>query len=45
MLSQLPQGRRTAVSAALALCVGVLVITVFQGLSSQFLVRGVQVVA
>jgi predicted Zn-dependent protease with MMP-like domain len=45
MLSQMPQGRRIAVSAALALCVGVLVITVFQGLSSQFLVRGIQVVA
>ena len=45
MLSQMPQGRRVAVSAALALCVGVLVITLFQGLSSQFLVRGVQVVA
>ena len=45
MLSQLPQGRRVAVSAALALCVGILVITLFQGLSSQFLVRGLQVVA
>ena len=45
MLSQMPQGRRIAVSAALALCVAVLVITLFQGLSSQFLMRGVQVVA
>jgi predicted Zn-dependent protease with MMP-like domain len=45
MLSQLSQGRRIAVSAALALCVGILVITLFQGLSSQFLVRGAQVVA
>ena len=41
----MPQGRRIAVSAALALCVGVLVITLFQGLSTQFLMRGVQVVA
>jgi predicted Zn-dependent protease with MMP-like domain len=45
MLSHLSPGRRTAVAAALALCAGVLVITAFRGLSSDFMVRGAQVVA
>ena len=45
MLSHWTQGRRIAVSAAFALCVAVLIITAYQGLSTQFLVRGVQVVA
>jgi predicted Zn-dependent protease with MMP-like domain len=45
MLSDWTQGRRIAVSAALAFCLAVLIITAYQGLSTQFLVRGVQVVA
>ena len=45
MLAQWTQGRRIAVSAAFALCVAVLIITIYQGLSTQFLVRGVQVIA
>jgi len=45
MLPQWSHGRRIAVSAALALCVAVLFITAYQGLSSQFLVRAAQVVA
>ena len=45
MLPQWSHGRRIAVAAALALCVAVLIITAYQGLSSQFLVRGAQVVA
>ena len=45
MLAQWTQGRRIAVSAAFALCVAVLIITVYQGLSTQILVRCVQVVA
>jgi predicted Zn-dependent protease with MMP-like domain len=45
MLPQWSHGRRIAVAAALALCVAVLIITAYQGLSSQFLVRAAQVVA
>jgi predicted Zn-dependent protease with MMP-like domain len=45
MLSHWTQARRIAVSAAFALCVAVLIITVYQGLSTQFLVRCVQVLA
>ena len=45
MVSHWTPGRRIAVSAAFALCVAVLVITIFQGLSSSFLMRGMQVVA
>jgi predicted Zn-dependent protease with MMP-like domain len=45
MLSHWTPGRRVAASGALAFCVAVLIITAFQGLSEQFLVRGAQVVA
>jgi predicted Zn-dependent protease with MMP-like domain len=45
MLSHLTQGRRIAVAAGLAFCVAVLVITAYRGLSGDFMVRGVQVVA
>ncbi len=45
LLAHWPTGKRIAASAALCLCVAVLIITVFQGMSDQFLVRGVQTVA
>src|SRR5918993_331350 len=45
MLAHWTQGRRIAISAGFALCVAVLIITAYQGLSTQFLVRGVQVIA
>jgi predicted Zn-dependent protease with MMP-like domain len=37
--------RRIAASAALCFCVAILIVTLFQGMSSSFLVRGVQTVA
>jgi predicted Zn-dependent protease with MMP-like domain len=45
LLAHWPTGKRIAASAALCFCVAVLIITVFQGMSDQFLVRGVQTVA
>jgi predicted Zn-dependent protease with MMP-like domain len=45
MLAHLPQGRRIAASAAFCLCVAVLIVTAFRGLSDAFLVRGAQSVA
>ncbi len=45
MLSHLPVWRRTALSALLCLCVAVLVITVFRGLSTDYPVRVLQVLA
>ena len=45
MLAHLPQGRRILASAAFCLCVAVLIVTAFRGLSDSFLVRGAQAVA
>jgi predicted Zn-dependent protease with MMP-like domain len=45
MLANLPQGRRIAVSAAFCLCVAVLIVTAFRGMSDEFLVRAVQTIA
>ena len=45
MLAHWPQGRRILASAAFCLCVAVLIVTAFQGMSSTFLVRAVQTVA
>ena len=45
LLAHWPTGKRIAASAAFCLCVAVLIITIFQGMSDQFLVRGVQTVA
>jgi len=43
MLSHWTPGRRIAVSATFAFCVAVLIITLYQGLSSSFVMRGMQV--
>jgi predicted Zn-dependent protease with MMP-like domain len=45
VLSHWPAARRIAVSTAFCLCVAVLIITAFRGLSDAFLVRGAQTVA
>ena len=45
LLAHWPTGKRIAASAAFCLCVAVLIITVFRGLSNDFLVRGAQTVA
>jgi predicted Zn-dependent protease with MMP-like domain len=45
MLAHWPQGRRIVTSAALCLCVAVLIVTVFRGMSDSFLVRGAQTIA
>ncbi len=45
MLAHLPQGRRILASAAFCLCVAVLIVTVFRGMSDAFLVRAAQTVA
>ena len=45
LLAHWPTGRRIAVSAAFCLCIAVFIITLFQGISDSFLVRGVQAVA
>jgi predicted Zn-dependent protease with MMP-like domain len=45
LLAHWPTGRRIAVSALFSLCVAVLIITMFRGISDAFLVRGVQTVA
>jgi predicted Zn-dependent protease with MMP-like domain len=45
MLANLPQGRRIIASAAFCLCVAVLIVTVFRGMSDTFLVRTAQTLA
>src|SRR5918992_47428 len=45
MLAKWPQGRRIAASAAFCLCVAILVITVFRGMSEMFVVRILQTLA
>ena len=45
MLAKWPQGRRIVASAAFCLCVAVLIVTAFRGMSDAFLVRGAQTVA
>jgi predicted Zn-dependent protease with MMP-like domain len=45
MLADWPAGRRIVASAAFCLCIAVLIVTVFQGMSDTFLVRGAQTVA
>jgi predicted Zn-dependent protease with MMP-like domain len=45
LLAHWPTGRRIAASAGFCLCIAVLIITLFQGISDSFLVRGVQTVA
>jgi len=45
MLAHWPTGRRILASAAFCLCIAVLMITVFQGMSDAFLVRAAQTVA
>ncbi len=45
MLAHLPQGRRILASAAFCLCVAVLIVTMFRGMSDVFLVRAAQTVA
>jgi predicted Zn-dependent protease with MMP-like domain len=45
MLAHWPQGRRILASAGFCLCVAVLIVTAFQGMSGTFLVRAVQTVA
>jgi predicted Zn-dependent protease with MMP-like domain len=45
VLSHWPAGRRIAASAAFCLCVAILIVTAFQGMSDAFLVRGAQTVA
>ncbi len=45
MLAKWPQGRRIAFSAAFCLCVAILVITVFRGMSEMFVVRILQTLA
>ena len=45
MLAHWPTGRRILASAALCLCVSVLIVTVFRGMSDAFLVRAAQTVA
>jgi predicted Zn-dependent protease with MMP-like domain len=45
MLANLPQGRRILASAAFCLCVAVLIVTLFRGMSETFLVRTAQTLA
>jgi predicted Zn-dependent protease with MMP-like domain len=45
MLAKWPQGRRIAFSAAFCLCVAVLIITAFRGMSGMFVVRILQTLA
>ena len=45
MLSHWPQGRRIVASAAFCLCVAVLIVTVFRGMSDAFLPRAAQTLA
>jgi predicted Zn-dependent protease with MMP-like domain len=45
MLAHLPQGRRILASAVFCLCVAVLIVTLFRGMSDAFLVRAAQTLA
>jgi predicted Zn-dependent protease with MMP-like domain len=45
MLSHWPQGRRIVASTAFCLCVAVLIVTFFRGMSDTFLVRAAQTLA
>ena len=45
MLANWPQGRRILASTAFCLCVAVLIVTVFRGMSETFLVRAAQTAA
>ena len=45
MLAKWPQGRRIAFSAAFCLCVAILIITAFRGMSEMFVVRILQTLA
>jgi predicted Zn-dependent protease with MMP-like domain len=45
MLAKWPQGPRILASAAFCLCVAVLIVTAFRGMSDAFLVRGAQTLA
>jgi predicted Zn-dependent protease with MMP-like domain len=45
MLAHWPQGRRILASAAFCLCVAVLIVTFFRGMSDVFLVRAAQTIA
>jgi predicted Zn-dependent protease with MMP-like domain len=45
VLAHWPTGRRIAASAGFCLCVAILIVTAFQGVSDTFLVRGAQTVA
>ena len=45
MLANWPTGRRVVVSAALSLCVAIVIVTLFRGIADNFLVRGVQTIA
>ncbi len=45
MLAHWPQGRRILASAAFCLCVAVLIVTFFRGMSDTFLVRAAQTIA
>jgi predicted Zn-dependent protease with MMP-like domain len=45
VLAHWPQGRRIIASAAFCLCVAVLIVTAFQGMSDSFLLRAAQTAA
>jgi predicted Zn-dependent protease with MMP-like domain len=45
VLAHWPQGRRILASATFCLCVAILIVTAFRGMSDDFLVRGMQTVA
>jgi predicted Zn-dependent protease with MMP-like domain len=45
MLAQLPQGRRIVAATALCLCLALLIVTLFRGMSDTFLVRVAQTLA
>jgi predicted Zn-dependent protease with MMP-like domain len=45
VLSHWPTGRRVAFSAAFCVCVAVLILTVFRGMSDAFLIRALQTLA
>jgi predicted Zn-dependent protease with MMP-like domain len=45
MLAHWPQGRRILASAAFCLCVAVLIVTAFRGMSDSFMVRAAQTLA
>jgi predicted Zn-dependent protease with MMP-like domain len=45
MLAKWPHGRRIVAAAAISLCVGILVITLFRGMSDMFLIRILQTLA